>query len=172
VKIRNNRCTYFKHFAVVGGTSSIITANHIFQGDAADPGPRSAGIVMAHTNSRATISSNYICDCSIEWTNEHDNAPEQNSEFSFSAMSITNNNFLSQSTAPSFNFISVKPYGVGHFISGLTVTGNTFRLFDGNIDKVEGIDTSFAEMDFGRFNNITFAPTRSTTSISRWNRRW
>ena len=56
VKIRHNRCTYFKHFAVVGGTSSVILGNHIFQGDAADVGPRSAGIVMAHSNSRATIS--------------------------------------------------------------------------------------------------------------------
>lgn len=156
VKLRDNRCTYFKHFAVVGGTTSVILGNHIFQGDNADPGPRSAGIVMAHTNSRATISGNYICDCSIEWTNEHDQAPGFSSEFSFSAMSITNNNFLSQSTAPSFNFIRVKPYGTGHFINGLTVTGNSFRLFDGNIDRVEGIDTSFAEMDFGRFKNITF----------------
>ncbi|MDM8166466.1 glycosyl hydrolase family 28-related protein [Roseovarius sp.] len=156
VKIRHNRCTYFKHFAVVGGTSSVILGNHVFQGDAADVGPRSAGIVMAHTNSRATISGNYICDCSIEWTNEHDKNPGFSSEFSFSAMSITNNNFLSQSTAPSFNFIRVKPYGTGHFINGLNVTGNTFRLFDGNIDRVEGIDTSFAEMDFSRFRNITF----------------
>ncbi|MEQ9259958.1 MAG: right-handed parallel beta-helix repeat-containing protein, partial [Roseovarius sp.] len=157
VKIRNNRCTYFKHFAIVGGTSSVILGNHIFQGDNAPIGPRSAGLVMAHTNSRATISGNYVCDCSIEWTNEHDEAPEHSSEFSFSAMSITNNNFLSQSTAPSFHFILVKPYGSGHFINGLTVTGNTFRLFDGNIDRVEGIDTSFAGLDFGRFNNITFA---------------
>ncbi|MGR3384678.1 glycosyl hydrolase family 28-related protein [Roseovarius indicus] len=156
VKIRHNRCTYFKHFAVVGGTSSVILGNHIFQGDAADVGPRSAGIVMAHSNSRATISGNYICDCSIEWTNEHDKNPGFSSEFSFSAMSITNNNFLSQSTAPSFNFIRVKPYGTGHFINGLNVTGNTFRLFDGNIDRVEGIDTSFAPMDFSRFKNITF----------------
>ncbi|MEQ8293115.1 MAG: glycosyl hydrolase family 28-related protein [Roseovarius sp.] len=156
VKIRHNRCTYFKHFAIVGGTSSVILGNHIFQGDAADVGPRSAGIVMAHTNSRATISCNYICDCSIEWTNEHDKNPGFSSEFSFSAMSVTNNNFLSQSTAPSFNFIRVKPYGTGHFINGLNVTGNTFRLFDGNIDRVEGIDTSFAPMDFSRFKNITF----------------
>ena len=132
VKIRDNRCTYFRHFAVIGGTSSVITGNHIFQGDAADPGPRSAGLVMAHTNSRATIGGNYIDNCSIEWTNEHDEAPEFSSEFSFSQMSITNNNFLSIGTAPSFNFIRVKAYGTGHFISGLIVTGNSFRLIDGN----------------------------------------
>lgn len=157
VKIRDNRCTYFRHFAVIGGTSSVITGNHIFQGDSANPGPRMAGLVMAHTNSRATITGNYVCDCSIEWTNERDAAPEFASEFSFSAMSITNNTFLSQSTAPSFNFILVKPYGAGHFINGLTVTGNSFRLIDGNIDRVEGIDTSFATLDFSRFKNITFA---------------
>ena len=157
VKIRHNRCTFFRHFAVIGGTSSVILGNHIFQGDAADPGPRTGGLIMAHTNSRATISGNYICDCSVEWTNEHDEAPEHSSEFSFSAMSITNNTFLSQSTAPSFNFILVKPYGVGHFINGLIVTGNTFRLIDGPIDRVEGVDTSFADLNYARFTNITFA---------------
>lgn len=157
VKIRDNRCAYFRHFAVIGGTSSVISGNHIFQGDAADPGPRSAGLVMAHTNSRATITGNYIDNCSIEWTNEHDEAPDFASEFSFSQMSITNNNFLSQSSAPSFNYIVVKPYGPGHFITGLIVTGNSFRLIDGNIDRVEGIDTSFAELDYSRFKNIVFA---------------
>lgn len=157
VKIRDNRCAYFRHFAVIGGTSSVISGNHIFQGDAADPGPRSAGLVMAHTNSRATISGNYIDNCSIEWTNEHDEAPDFANEFSFSQMSITNNNFLSQSSAPSFNYIVVKPYGPGHFITGLIVTGNSFRLIDGNIDRVEGIDTSFAGLDYSRFRNIVFA---------------
>ena len=157
VKIRDNRCTYFRHFAVIAGTSSMITGNHIFQGDAANPGPRTAGLVMAHTNSRAAIGGNYIDNCSIEWTNEHDEAPDFASEFSFSAMSITGNTFLSQSSAPSFRFILVKPYGSGHFIDGLIVTGNTFRLIDGNIGRVEEIDTSFATMDFGRFRNIVFA---------------
>ena len=157
VKIRDNRCAYFRHFAVIGGTSSVISGNHIFQGDAADPGPRSAGLVMAHTNSRATITGNYIDNCSIEWTNEHDEAPDFASEFSFSQMSITNNNFLSQSSVPSFNYILIKPYGLGHFITGLIVTGNSFRLIDGNIDRVEGIDTSFAELDYSRFKNIVFS---------------
>ncbi len=156
VKIRDNRCRFFRHFAVIGGTSSIIANNHFFQGDGGPVGPRTAILVMANTNSRATIEGNYICDGSIEWTNERDPAPEFSSEFSFSSLSITGNTFLSQSTAASFNFILVRPYGVGHFINGLMVTGNTFRLIDGNIDRVEGIDTSFAELNFERFRNIHF----------------
>jgi len=157
VKIRDNRAPFFRHFAVIGGTSSVILGNHIFQGDAADPGPRSAGIVMAHTNSRATIGNNYIDNCSIEWTNEHDEAPDFSGEFSFSQMSITGNNFLAIGAAPFFRFLRIKPFGPGHFITGLTVTGNSFRLIDGNIGRVEDIDTSLAELDFGRFRNITFA---------------
>jgi hypothetical protein len=157
VKIRDNRAPFFKHFAVIGGTSSVILGNHVFQGDNADPGPRSAGLVMAHTNSRATIGNNYIDNCSIEWTNEHDEAPGFASEFSFSQMSITGNNFLAIGAAPYFRFLRVKPHGTGHFITGLTVTGNSFRLIDGNIGRVEDIDTSFAELDFSRFRNITFA---------------
>lgn len=157
VKIRNNRVVHFKHFAVLGGSSSIILGNHIFQGDSGPVGPRDAGIVLTRTNNRATITGNYICDCSVVWANEHDEAPWFSSEFSFSGLSITGNVFLSQSTAPWFNFITVQPHGGGHFINGLAVTGNTFRLIDGSIDRVEGIDTSFANMDFNRFQNITFA---------------
>ncbi|MBY5988061.1 glycosyl hydrolase family 28-related protein [Roseovarius atlanticus] len=156
IKIRNCRCNFFKHFAILAGSSSIIMGNHCFQGDSADPGPRSAIFVLARTNNRGTITGNYICDGSVEWTNEYDEAPDFSSEFSFSALSITSNVFLSQSTAPSFNFLIVKPYGPGHFINGLTVTGNTVRLIDGPIDRFEGIDTSFATLNFERFRNIRF----------------
>ncbi|MEO1139648.1 MAG: glycosyl hydrolase family 28-related protein [Pseudomonadota bacterium] len=156
IKIRNCRVNFFKHFAILAGSSSIIMGNHCFQGDSADPGPRSAIFVLTRTNNRATITGNYICDGSIEWTNEYDEAPDFSSEFSFSALSITGNVFLSQSTAPWFNFLIVKPYGPGHFINGLTVTGNTVRLIDGPIDRFEGIDTSFATMNFERFRNIRF----------------
>jgi len=157
LKLRHNRVVHFRHFAVLGGSSTIIVGNHVFQGDSGPIGPRDAGFVLTRTNNRATITGNYICDCSVEWGNEHDAEPEFASEFSFSALSITNNTFLSQSTAAWFNFIEVKPHGAGHFINGLTVTGNTFRLIDGNIDRIEGINTSFANMDFNRFQNITFA---------------
>ena len=129
IKIRNCRCNFFKHFAILAGSSSIIMGNHCFQGDSADPGPRSAIFVLARTNNRGTITGNYICDGSVEWTNEYDEAPDFSSEFSFSALSITSNVFLSQSTAPSFNFLIVKPYGPGHFINGLTVTGVVGRVF-------------------------------------------
>ncbi len=156
VKIRHCRASHFLHFAVLAGSSSIIIGNHIFQGDSADPGPRSAGLVLTRTNNRGTITGNYIDSCSIEWGNEHDATPDFGSEFSFSALSITGNIFLSQSSAPSFNFLIVKPYGPGHFINGLTVTGNTVRLVDGSIARFEGIDTSFAPLDFDKFRNIRF----------------
>jgi hypothetical protein len=156
LKIRNNRVMHFRHFAVMAGSSSIISGNHVFQGDSGPIGPRMAGFVLTRTNNRGTITGNYICDCSVEWSNEHDAAPDFASEFSFSTLSITGNVFLSQSTAPAFTFITVKPHGPGHFINGLTVTGNTFRLIDGNIDRVEGVDTSFADLNFDRVRNILF----------------
>ncbi|MEL7280313.1 MAG: glycosyl hydrolase family 28-related protein [Pseudomonadota bacterium] len=156
IKMRNNRCRFFKHFAVISGTSSIISGNHFFQGDGGPVGPRTPILIMANGNSRATIEGNYICDGSVEWTNERDPNPNFTGGFSFSAMSITGNTFLSQSTAASFTFITVKPFGTGHFINGLAVTGNTVRLIDGNIDRMESIDTTFADMDFNRFRNIHF----------------
>jgi hypothetical protein len=156
IKIRNNRAIHFRHFAVIAGSSSIILGNHVFQGDSGAVGPRIAGFIMTKANNRATITGNYICDCSVEWSNEHEENPGFSSGFSFSALSITSNVFLSQSTAAWFTFITVKPHGAGHFINGLTVTGNTFRLIGGNIDRVEGVDTSFADLDYNRFKNIAF----------------
>jgi hypothetical protein len=150
LKIRNNRVMHFRHFAVMAGSSSIISGNHVFQGDSGPIGPRMAGFVLTRTNNRGTITGNYICDCSVEWSNEHDAAPD------FATLSISGNVFLSQSTAPAFTFVTVKPHGPGHFINGLTVTGNTFRLIDGNIDRVEGVDTSFADLNFDRVRNILF----------------
>ena len=157
VKIRNCRITLFRHFAVIGGSSTIFSGNHMFQGDSANPGPRLAGIVLTRTNNRATITGNYIDNCAIEWSNEYDNAPEFESEFSFSSLSITGNIFLCSSAAPWFTFLTVKPHGPGHFLSGLAVTGNTIRVIDGELDKFEGIDTTFAGMNFERFNNIRFS---------------
>ena len=156
LKIRTNRAVHFRHFAVMAGSSSIILGNHIFQGDSQPIGPRIGGFIMTRTNNRATITGNYICDCSVEWTNEHDSEPNFSNEFSFSSLSITGNVFLSQSTAPWFTFITIKPHGPGHFINGLTVTGNTFRLIDGPIDRIESVDTSFSDLNYSRFRNIRF----------------
>ncbi|WP_028955100.1 glycosyl hydrolase family 28-related protein [Sulfitobacter sp. 20_GPM-1509m] len=156
VKIRNNRATKFRHWAVIGGGSSIIIGNHFFQGDTVNGGIRSAGIVMAKPHSSGVISGNYIDNCFIEWTNEHDQAPDFSSEFSFSALSITGNTFLSGSVAPWFSYIVVKPHGAGHFLSGVSITANKFRSISGNIDRVERVDTSFADLDRGRFKDVEF----------------
>jgi hypothetical protein len=156
LKIRDNRATFFRHFAVMAGSSSLISGNHVFQGDSAANGIRSAGFVMTRTNNRGTINGNYIDNCFIEWANEHDAAPEFASEFSFSALSVTGNVFLASDMAPWFTFITVKPHGPGHFLDGMTVTGNTFRAI-GTLDRVETVDTSFADLDFDRVRGITFA---------------
>lgn len=156
IKIRNNRATKFRHWAVIGGGSSLIIGNHFFQGDNVTGGIRTAGLVMAKSSSAGIITGNYIDNCFIEWTNEHDQAPEFSSEFSFSAMTITDNVFLSGSVAPWFSYIVVKPYGAGHFLNGLQVSGNKFRSINGNIERVERVDTSIADLDYGRFKNVEF----------------
>ncbi|CUH67287.1 Pectate lyase superfamily protein [Thalassovita gelatinovora] len=155
VKLRNNRITQFRHFAVLGGTSSIITGNHWFQGDDEDEGVRTAGLVLTSPHNRATINGNYVDNCSIEWTNEHDHEPEFSNEFSFSALNITNNIFQSIGSAPWFRFIVVKPHGNGHFISGLNITGNIFRAIHGTLDRVEYVDTTYSDLDYSRMRNIT-----------------
>lgn len=157
IKIRDNRAQHLRHFAVIGGANSLFTGNHFFQGDDAANGVRTAGVVVTEISARMSFTGNYVDNCFIEWANEHDQAPGFSSELSFSAMTIADNIFLASHVASWFTFFSIQPHGPGHFINGLAVTGNLFRIVGGNTDRVERIDTSFAGMDKSRMKNIVFA---------------
>jgi hypothetical protein len=157
VKLRNNWASQFRHFAVIGGSYNVISGNHIYQGDTVKDGLRLAGIVLAQANISSTIVGNYIDNCSLEWTNEHDATPDYDVGFGFSALSITNNVFLCGDTADWFSYIVLKPYGSGHSISGLDISGNSFRAVNGKIDRVERVDTSFADIDYSKLQDIRIA---------------
>ena len=156
VKLRHNRATRFLHWAVMAGSNHTVTGNHFFQGDSVAGGIRTAGIVVTDTYASHTISENYIDNCFIEWTNEYDANPDFSSGFSFAAMSITDNVFLSGNVASWFSYIVIKPYGSGHFLNGVSVTGNKFRSINGTIDRAERVDTSFATLDFSRSKDVFF----------------
>ncbi|MEX0340805.1 MAG: glycosyl hydrolase family 28-related protein [Arenibacterium sp.] len=155
VKLRSNRATRFRHFAVMGGDNHMIVANHFFQGDSVANGVRSAGVVLADNYSSCTVSANYIDNCFVEWTNERDAEPDFVSGFSFASFSFTDNICLCGDVADWFSYLVVKPYGVGHFLNGVTVTGNKFRSINGTIDRAERVDTSFAPLDHSRNKNVT-----------------
>ncbi|MEL7097287.1 MAG: glycosyl hydrolase family 28-related protein [Pseudomonadota bacterium] len=155
-KVRNNRATRLRHFGLLAGSNNLIIGNHFFQGDAVADGVRSAGLVILKPHTSSVISGNYIDNCFIEWTNEQDASPAFTGGFSFSALSITDNVFLSGDVAPWFSYIVVKPHGAGHFVNGISVAGNKFRSILGNIDRVERVDTSFADLDYSRMKDIEF----------------
>ncbi|MEX1235147.1 MAG: glycosyl hydrolase family 28-related protein [Roseovarius sp.] len=156
VKLRDNRVVRFRHFALLAGSSNIVSGNHWFQGDESNDGTRTAGLILTRTNCRTTVNSNYVDNCFVEWTNEHDAAPEFASEFSFSALNMVDNVFLAGNVAPWFNFFVVKPHGAGHFLNGINVSGNSFRIIDDPIDRIERIDTTFADLDYNRIKNVSF----------------
>jgi hypothetical protein len=157
VKIRDNRVVMFRHFAVLAGSGSIISGNHWFQGDNATQGVRRAGLIFTLPNPQSFITANYIDNNFVEWTNEHDATPAFNNQFSFGGLTITGNTFLCSEAASWFTFIVVKPYGPGHFLNGFAVVGNSFRAINGSIDRVERLDTAFADLDFTKMRNVTFA---------------
>ena len=156
VKLRDNRVVRFRHFALLAGSSNIVSGNHWFQGDTSNEGTRSAGLILTRTNCRTTINSNYVDNCFIEWSNEHDSEPAFASEFSFSALNLADNVFLAGHVAPWFTFLLVKPHGAGHFLNGMNVNGNSFRIIGTPIERIERIDTSFADLDYNRVTNIAF----------------
>ncbi|MEM1101311.1 MAG: glycosyl hydrolase family 28-related protein [Pseudomonadota bacterium] len=156
VKVRDNRVVRFKHFAIIGGGGSAFTGNHWFQDDAVTDGVRSAGVIFAHTNVKAFITGNYLDNSFVEWTNEYEADPDFANQLPFGGLTITGNIFTANDVAPWFNFIVMKPFGEGFYIKGLSVIGNVFKALNGAIDRIDGVDTSFADLDYGIMRNITF----------------
>ena len=157
IKIRNNRFVRFAHFMVANGGGHIISGNHWFQGDGSGQGLRYAGLVLTQPNVQTTVSGNYIDNASIEWTNEHSAIPNfTGSEFSFGGLTLTGNTFLCSNTVAWFTWITVKPYGSGHFIQGLNVVRNVFKALYGNVERIDRVDTSIADLNYNSMRNLQF----------------
>lgn len=156
VKIRNCRLVRFAHFAVMGGTGHIVLGNHIFQGDDETAGVRRAGFVFTDKNLKTLVSGNYIDNCFLELSNEHDEDPAYGSEYSFGGLTVTGNIFTTTSVAPWFRWLVITPRGPGHYIQGLSVTANVFRTVNGNVDRIEAVDESWSVLDTSRFRNVVF----------------
>ncbi|KIN74904.1 glycosyl hydrolase family 28-related protein [Sulfitobacter guttiformis] len=156
VKLRNCRAERFRHFAVMAGQNHLIIGNHFFQGDTVNGGIRSAGVVLAEAYASCVFNNNYVDNAFFEWTNERDPTPGFNGGFSFSSLEVAGNIFLSGEVATSFSYLVIKPYGEGHFINGLNVSGNRFRSINGFVDRAERVDTSFADLNFTRMRNVRF----------------
>ncbi|MCC0080287.1 MAG: right-handed parallel beta-helix repeat-containing protein [Rhodobacter sp.] len=156
VKLRNNLVQRFGKFAVMSGTYHLIEGNHFYHGDNEMNAVRQPGLVLTYPNSISTITGNYIDNSFIELTNEHDATPNWGGEFTFGGLSVTNNVFLVSNVISSFRFLTVKPYGTGHYLQGLIVTGNVFRTVNATPARPEGVDTSYADLDYSRFRNVVW----------------
>src|SRR6056300_1564442 len=152
-KIRDNWASQFRHFCLLSGANNIVSGNHFYQGDGVPNGVRLAGIVLTRSNTASTIVGNYVDNCFIEWTNEHDETPDFTVGFGFSALSISGNVFLSGQVADWFSYLVVKPHGTGHGIANLSVMNNSFKTLNGPIQRV---DTTFADIDRNRLRNLRF----------------
>lgn len=155
-KIRMNRSNRFAHFGILAGAGHIFLGNHFFGGDDEPAGVRRAGIVFTLPNMKSFVTGNYIDNCFIELSNEHDNDPDFNNEFTFGGLSVTGNTFTCQDVGAWFRWIVVTPHGSGHSINGLTIANNAFRAVNASIDRVEMVDTTYAVLSFTSFRNVTF----------------
>ena len=169
-KIRLNRSNRFAHFGIMNGTGHILLGNHFFGGDNETAGVRRAGLVFTQTNVKSFLTGNYIDNCFIELTNEHDDQPDYNNEYTFGGLSITGNVFMASNVAPWFRWLVITPRGPGHSLNGFIVTNNTFRATGATIDRVEMVDTTYATLQFNSFRNVMFegntfnAVTQATVS--------
>jgi hypothetical protein len=155
-KIRNTRAIRFNHWCVISGGGAIVSGNHFFQDDSTGGNIRNPGMIIARNHPKITIIGNYIDNCSVEWTNEHDPTPDIVTGYSFGAMTMTGNHFTSSDSVEWFRWISIKPHGTGHFLNGVTITGNVFKAFDGpELQRVENVDDSIAPLLPEKFRNVT-----------------
>lgn len=166
VKIRDCRAQHFRHFAVLGGNGNLVVGNHWFQGDTEVDGLRLPGLVLAGTDVKSTITGNYIDNCSIEWTNEYESDPGFANQYSFGGLTVTGNTFTASDVAPWFAFLVVKPYGAGHFLRDVNISGNVFKALAGAIDRVEAVDTTFATLNPASMRNIT-VEANAFTAVSQ-----
>lgn len=154
VKIRNCRAVKFRHFAVLGGSGHIVSGNHVFQGDDDAIGSRTAGIILATAQARTVVVGNSIDNAYLEWTNERDGDPNAAAQ-SFGALQIVGNIIFSSNVASSYAPLHIKPFGTGHFIDGMTVTGNAFQTIGGQVlDRVDMVDTTHAQLAYDRFTDV------------------
>ncbi|MGO4851217.1 glycosyl hydrolase family 28-related protein [Phaeovulum sp. W22_SRMD_FR3] len=154
-KIRDSRFVRFGHTIIADGSGHLFVGNHWFQGDEETNGVRVAGLILTQTNVQTAITGNYIDNSTIEWTNEY--APSPNftgTEYSFGGLTVTGNTFVCINVAPWFRWFSMKPYGSGHYIQGLNISCNVFKSLNGSIDRIEKVDTTFADLDRSRMRNI------------------
>ena len=112
--------------------------------------------MFTSTHARSLLTGNYIDNCFIEWSNEHDADPAWQNELSFGGLTISTNIFMAIDVTSAFRWLVITPRGPGHFLNGFVVSDNAFRVVNGTVDRVEGVDTTFASLDFGRMRNVTF----------------
>jgi len=166
-KIRDNQVHRFAHFAILAGRGNIVSGNHWFQGDEESNALRTTGILFTGKNVRSIVTGNYIDNSFVEMSNEHDAEPNHVSGFTFGGLTIVGNTFVSINVAPWFKWIVITPYGTGHSLQGFHVTGNTIRALNGSVDRIEGVDTSFATLNFGAMRNVTFE-SNTFNNVTAW----
>lgn len=103
------------------------------------------------------ISGNYIDNAIAEWTNEYDVFPDFGpNEYSFGGLSISGNHFTVKRVLSDYAFPSIRPYGRDHHIHGLTVSNNVFLVIGPKIQRIDKVDTTFADLDYSRMRNVMF----------------
>ena len=159
VKIRDNRIMMFRHFAVIGGFNDLDDRQPLVpRGYAAKRGAHGR---RGHYLAESVVQlSAAIISITTSLNGPTSTAAEPASwqpVLLWWSDDQSNNIFFASNVAASFKFLVIKPYGVGHFIHGFSVMGNVFRSINGYIDRVEKVDTTFADLDFSRMRMVNFS---------------
>ena len=89
------------------GVQHVEALHGLETGDNVTDGPRVAGLFFTYPNVKSVVTGNYIDNSFIEWTNEHDAAPDFSSEFSFGGLTIAKLWVSSSSASATFGVMPV-----------------------------------------------------------------
>jgi len=158
VKIRDNHAVRFRHFIVMSSSLAIITGNHFWQGDPAPVRNLTAGIVLTDRRSNCTISANYIDNCFIDISSEHNSISDGSATSpTFGDLVIISNIFVASDVPTWFTFLRISPFGNNHRISGMNVTHNTINLLGGSvIDRIESLNLANGTIDHNATEEVVF----------------
>lgn len=140
--IRDSRFEGTQIGAILRGSGHRVIGNRF----AARAGGHALGVVFAEAGTGSLVQGNRFENAIVEWTNEHDPAPDHRAGWSFTGLTVTGNVFFADD-APEAGWIVVRPHGTGHFLGGLSVVGNGFSARSGPACPVQGVDASIAALE-------------------------
>ena len=157
--LRVHDCTFshLTQFAVIAGAGCAITGNEWTNSHAVERTRPQGGLILSKPLCASVVTANSFMNGAIIWTSEHANAQHGQQPSTFGGLTVTGNSFTTNALAHWITFLQIAPYGEAHVLDGMSVVGNVFRSVNGQINRVEMLDTQCGELALDHLKAVSFS---------------